>query len=104
MKIKNKYGFKVLNEEGLGFYRWFSGNSVKITDNKEGKLPFGLHMIFVAQDCLRFNVAFNYCKLKTTEKSNKDLTFIVLTEKDWNKKSITRKFFRKLFNKKLWQH
>ena len=104
MKKRDKYGFKVLDKNGLGFYRWFSGNTVKITDNKEGKLPFEMNMIYVAQNNLRFHVALNYCRYKTTEKSNKDLTFILLTEEDWkNRKNPIKKFFKKIF-KKLWQH
>jgi hypothetical protein len=103
MKTRNKYGFKVLDENGLGFYRWFNGSSVKITDNPEGRLPFKMNMIYVAQNNLRFHVALNYCRYKATEKSNKDLTFILLTEKDWkNKKKPIRDFFKKI-SKKLWQ-
>jgi len=96
MKTRDKYGFKVLNENGLGFYRWFNGNTVKITDNKEGKLPANLNYICTVQYCVGFYIAYGVCK-KLAEKN--DLQFIQLTEQDWkNRKNLIKDFFKRLFS------
>ncbi|MCF8299357.1 MAG: hypothetical protein K9J13_17545 [Saprospiraceae bacterium] len=100
MKTRDKYGFKVFNEQGIGFYRWFSGNSVKITDNKEGKLPLNLNRIYTVQLFLGFYTAYG---ISQNMAKKYGLQFIQLTEQDWkNKEKPVRDFFKKII-KRLWQ-
>ena len=96
MKTQNKYskyGFKVLNEDEVGFYRWFSGNTVKITDNKEGKLPLNLNRIYTTQCFLGFYPAY---KISENMAEKYRLQFIQLTKQDWkNKKSRSGIFLKR---------
>jgi hypothetical protein len=97
MKKRDIYGFKLLDKNGIGFQRWFNGNTELVTNNLQGKLPNTLHSVNIAQNVMEFNEAFIYCNYAAIEHN---LLFTVLEEKDW--KAIphpVKRFFNKLFKK-----
>jgi hypothetical protein len=103
MKKRDIYGFKIIDEEGIGFYRWFNGNPVKITDNPEGNLPLLINHIYIAQYYLDFHSAYKYCKDATQRYK---LRFITLTEENWDAvEHPVKRFFKQLLKKiNSWQH
>jgi hypothetical protein len=97
MKKQNIYGFKVIDENGLGFYRWFNGNPVKIIDNSKKTLSKGVIHLYVAQYYIDFYPAYDYCK---DAAQKYQLKFITLTEQDWKAAGHpVKKFFNKLFKR-----
>ena len=98
MKKSKHYGFKICDEKGHGFLRWFNGNPVKITDNSEGNLPLLINHIYIAQYYLDFYPAYKYCKDAAQRYT---LRFITMTEEDWKAiKHPVRRFFEQLLKRK----
>jgi hypothetical protein len=96
MKKRKKYGFKVFDERGFGFTRWFNGHEEQITD-KSGKLPLPLNLVYSTQRFWEFHKAQNYCR--EVSKRYK-LRFITLTEEDWNAiEHPVKRFFKQLLKK-----
>jgi hypothetical protein len=103
MKKRDIYGFKLLDKNGIGFQRWFNGNTELVTNNLQGKLPNTLHSINIAQNVMEFNKSFIYCGCAAVEYK---LRFITLTEEDWNAiEHPVKKFYKQLLKKiNIWQH
>jgi len=98
MKKSDIYGFTVTNSDGLGFIRYFNGSDNIITDNPEGKLPFGLRKIYVTQLFLQFHPARTLSESLT--KRSENLTFKIITYEDWKKiEHPVKRFFKNLFKK-----
>lgn len=97
MAIK-EYGIRVTDKKGNGFTRWFNGSVDIITDDPRGILKGEVNYVFTVQNFLSFPEALDYIP---TTVNNYDISYILLTEKDWEALgSPIKRFFKKIFKAK----
>ena len=93
----NNYGFEISNHTREGFVRYFNSETTVLSSNKEGKLPFDLNMIMIAQNPMQYIHACLYCHHVARERG---FYFHIITEGEYKKLgSPVSEFFKRIFKR-----